>query len=128
MKNFTQSLFDLWKQLGLNQRISLAVAALAVVGGLVGVMLWSQRPDYQLLYARLGDKDAAAVISYLQTQNIPHQTVAGGSAVQVPSNMVYKLRMDLASKGLPSGDGVGFEIFDKGQFGLSDFVQRTNYF
>jgi flagellar M-ring protein FliF len=35
--------------------------------------------------------------------------------------------MDLAAKGLPSGDGVGFEIFDKGQFGLSDFVQRTNY-
>jgi flagellar M-ring protein FliF len=35
--------------------------------------------------------------------------------------------MDLAGKGVPSGDGVGFEIFDKGQFGLSDFVQRTNY-
>jgi flagellar M-ring protein FliF len=35
--------------------------------------------------------------------------------------------MDLAAKGIPTGDGVGFEIFDKGQFGLSDFVQRTNY-
>ena len=85
------------------------------------------RPDYQLLYARLGDKDAAAVISYLEAQNIPHQVTAGGSAVEVPSDQVYKLRMDLAGKGLPSGDGVGFEIFDKGQFGLSDFVQRTNY-
>jgi flagellar M-ring protein FliF len=127
MKNFTQSLVELWKQLGLNQRVSLAVAALAVAGGLIGVVLWSQRPDMQLLYARLGDKDAAAVISYLQSQNIPHQVGAGGTSVQVPSNMVYKLRMDLASKGLPSGEGVGFEIFDKGQFGLSDFVQRTNY-
>lgn len=127
MKNFTQSLLDLWKQLGLNQRVSLIVAALAVVGGLVGVMLWSQRPDFQLLYARMGEKDAAAVISHLQTQNIPHQITAGGTAVQVPANMVHKIRMDLAGKGLPSGDGVGFEIFDKGQFGLSDFVQRTNY-
>jgi len=127
MKNFTQSLLDLWKQLGLNQRVSLTVAALAVVGGLIGVVLWSQRPDYQLLYARMGEKDAAAVISHLQTQNIPHQVTAGGSAVMVPSNVVYKLRMDLAGKGIPSGEGVGFEIFDKGQFGLSDFVQRTNY-
>ena len=33
----------------------------------------------------------------------------------------------LRVEGLPGGDGVGFEIFDKGQFGLSDFVQRTNY-
>lgn len=127
MKNFLQSLLDLWKHLGVNQRVSLVVAALAVTGGLIGVVLWSQRPDYQLLYARLGEKDAAAVISYVESQNIPHKVTAGGSAVQVPANMVYKLRMDLASKGLPSGEGVGFEIFDKGQFGLSDFVQRTNY-
>ena len=127
MKNFAQSLLDLWKQFGVNQRVSLIVAAVAVIGGLIGVVLWSQRPDYQLLYARMGEKDAASVIGYLQAQNIPHQVSAGGTAVQVPSNLVYKLRMDLAAKGLPSGDGVGFEIFDKGQFGLSDFVQRTNY-
>ncbi len=127
MKNFAQSLLDLWKQLGLNQRVSLVVAAIAVAGGLVGVVLWSQRPDMQLLYARMSEKDAAAVISYLQSQNIPHQVSGGGTSVMVPSDKVYKLRMDLASKGLPSGEGVGFEIFDKGQFGLSDFVQRTNY-
>ena len=127
MKNFTQSFLALWKQLGLNQRVSLFVAAVAVAGGIVGVVLWSQRPDYQLLYARMGEKDAGGVISHLQTLNIPHQLTAGGTGVLVPTNMVHKIRMDLASKGLPSGDGVGFEIFDKGQFGLSDFVQRTNY-
>jgi len=127
MKNFTSSLLELWKQFGINQRVSLVVTALAVIGGLTAVALWSQRPDYQLLYARMGEKDAASVIGYLQAQNIPHQVSAGGTAVQVPSNLVYKLRMDLAAKGLPSGEGVGFEIFDKGQFGLSDFVQRTNY-
>ncbi len=127
MKNFALSLVDLWKQLGINQRVSLVVAALAVAGGLVAVVLWSQRPDYQLLFGRLGEKDAAAVISYLESQNVPHQVTAGGSAVLVPTSQVYKLRMDLAGKGIPSGDGVGFEIFDKGQFGLSDFVQRTNY-
>jgi flagellar M-ring protein FliF len=126
MKNFTQSLLDLWKQLGLNQRVSLVVAACAVVGGLLAVIMWSRRPDYQLLYARLSEKDAASIIGQLQTQNIPHVVSAGGTAVQVPADQVYKLRMDLAAKGLPSGDGVGFEIFDKGQFGLSDFVQRTN--
>jgi len=127
MKKFAQSLLSLWSHLGLNQRVSLIVAAVAVIGGMVAVVIWSRRPDYQLLYARLGDKDSAAVISYLQSQNIPHQISAGGSTVSVPADKVYKLRMDLAGKGIPSGDGVGFEIFDKGQFGLSDFVQRTNY-
>jgi len=127
MKNFASSLLALWQQLGLNQRVSLVVASLAVIGGMVAVVLWSRRPDMQLLYARLSEKDAAAIISELQTRSIPVQVSAGGTAVSVPSDQVYKLRMDLAGKGLPSGDGVGFEIFDKGQFGLSDFVQRTNY-
>jgi flagellar M-ring protein FliF len=127
MKNFAQSLLALWKQLGINQRVSLCVSAIVVAAGMCAIVMWARRPDYQLLYGQLGDKDTAAVISYLQAQNIPYQIAAGGSAVQVPSDQVYKLRMDLAAKGLPSGDGVGFEIFDKGQFGLSDFVQRTNY-
>ena len=104
MKKFAQSLLALWQQLGLNQRVSLGVAALAVAGGLIAVVMWSRRPDFQLLYARMGDKDSAAVISYLQSQNIPHQITAGGTAVSVPADRVYKLRMDLAGKGIPSGE------------------------
>jgi flagellar M-ring protein FliF len=127
MKNFTQSLLSLWKELGLNQRVSLVLAALAVIGGLTALVLWSQRPDLQLLYGRLSEKDSAMIISQLQAQNIPHKIANGGSTVYVPEAHVYRLRMELAAKGVPSGDGVGFEIFDKGQFGLSDFVQRTNY-
>jgi flagellar M-ring protein FliF len=37
------------------------------------------------------------------------------------------MRMQLAGRGIPQGDGVGFEIFDKPNFGISDFVQRANY-
>lgn len=127
MKDFGQSLLNLWKHLGINQRVSLIVAALGVLGGLIAIAWWSRQPDYQLLYGRLSEKDSAAIISQLQSQNIPHKIANGGSTVYVPSANVYKLRMELASKGIPTGDGVGFEIFDKGQFGLSDFVQRTNY-
>jgi flagellar M-ring protein FliF len=127
MKEFLASLLALWRQLGLNQRVSLSVAAMAVLGGMTVLVVWTRRPDYQLLYARLGEKDVSAIVSQLQAQSIPHQIGAGGTSVSVPSDHVHKLRMDLASKGIPTGDGVGFEIFDKGQFGLSDFVQRTNY-
>jgi flagellar M-ring protein FliF len=127
MKNFTQSLLNLWKELGLNQRVSIVISALVVTVGLVALVLWSRRPDLQLLYGRLSEKDAAAIVSQLQAQNIPHKVTNGGATVYVPADQVYRLRMELAAKGVPSGDGVGFEIFDKGQFGLSDFVQRTNY-
>ncbi|HEY9154813.1 MAG TPA: flagellar basal-body MS-ring/collar protein FliF [Opitutaceae bacterium] len=127
MKNVFSSLAKLWKELGLNQRVSLSVAAMVVLAGIAGLLIWSRRPDMQLLYGRLAEKDAAAIISQLQSQNVQYKVMNGGSTVYVASDQVYRLRMELASKGLPSGDGVGFEIFDKGQFGLSDFVQRTNY-
>ena len=52
--------------------------------------------------------------------------VSGGS-IYVPADKIYTMRMQLAGKGIPQGDGVGFEIFDKPNFGISDFVQRANY-
>ncbi|MET0261618.1 MAG: flagellar basal-body MS-ring/collar protein FliF [Rariglobus sp.] len=127
MKAFSQSLLGLWGQLGLNQRVSLVVAALVVAVGLAGVVMWSHQPDYQLLYGKLSEKDSSQIIAQLQTQNIPLKLANGGHTIYVPADQVHRLRMDLAGKGVPSGEGVGFEIFDKGQFGLSDFVQRTNY-
>ena len=32
----------------------------------------------------------------------------------------------LAAMGLPRGGGVGFEIFDRGDLGVSEFTQRVN--
>ena len=66
MKNFFSSLGHLWKELGLNQRVSLVLAAVAVIGALTALTLWSRRPDMQLLYGRarkkagLTQKDAEA--------------------------------------------------------------------
>jgi flagellar M-ring protein FliF len=40
---------------------------------------------------------------------------------------VYDLRLSLASEGLPQGGGVGFEIFDRKNFGMTEFVQKLNY-
>ncbi|EIQ00373.1 flagellar basal-body M-ring protein/flagellar hook-basal body protein FliF [Opitutaceae bacterium TAV1] len=127
MTSFLQSLTALWKQLGLNQRISLIVATLAVTGAVAVLVVWSRQPDYRLLYGRLADKDSAAIVSTLQAQGVAYRLTPDGAGVYVPATQVHRLRMELAGKGLPGGEGVGFEIFDKGQFGLSDFVQRTNY-
>ncbi|MGC8744157.1 MAG: flagellar basal-body MS-ring/collar protein FliF [Verrucomicrobiia bacterium] len=122
---FTQ-LKAVWGQLGINQKVSIVLATLVVVGGLVGLGIWSSQPQYSLLYGRLDDAEAAKVISALNEVKIPYKTGAGG-AIYVPSDKVYTVRMQLAGKGIPRGEGVGFEIFDKPNFGISDFVQRANY-
>ena len=117
----------LWRQLGLNQRVSLTLTTAAVLAGVISLVVWSHRPRMQLLYGRLSPKDAAEVVSAVQAQGVSYEIGAGGTAVYVAADKVYPLRMDLAAKGLPGGDGIGYEIFDKSNFGVSDFVQHTNY-
>lgn len=128
MPRFFRQLLDLWKQLGLNQRISLSLAALAVVAVMAGVLVWSSRPDLQPLNlgGPLDPKDAGAIIAALDERGVQYEITNGGSTILVPRDQVYKLRMELAEKGMFAGGTVGFEIFDKGNFGVSDFVQRTN--
>jgi len=118
---------DIWGQLGTTQRLNVTAATLVLVGGLSALALWSSRVDYALLYGGLSDTEASKVIAALDDAKVPYKTGGGGGSILVPSDKVYAMRMQLAGRGIPSGDGVGFEIFDKANFGISDFVQRANY-
>lgn len=125
MKNFIRQLAYLWGQLGFNQKVSLvfSVTTILVIAG--AMLVWASRPTMQLLYGKLDNKDMAEIISSLDANGIQYKIQ--GSSVFVPSDKVYTMRMEMASRGIPNGGGVGFEIFDETKFGISDFVQKTNY-
>ncbi len=117
----------IWSQLGASQRLSVAAATFVLVAGLATLAFWSSHADYGLLYGGLADSEAAKVISALDDAKVPYKVGAGGGSILVPQDKVYTMRMQLAGRGIPQGEGVGFEIFDKPNFGISDFVQRANY-
>src|SRR5579859_4673780 len=126
--NFIKLMLQLraiWSQLGATQRFSVLAATVVLVGGFAAVTVWSSRVDYGLLYGGLSDSEAAKVVAVLDETKIPYKT--GNGSVYVPEDKIYTVRMQLAGRGIPQGDGVGFEIFDKPNFGISDFVQRANY-
>src|SRR5438477_7048169 len=116
-----------WKQLVLNQRISIVLAASVFAVALFSLAFWSSRVDYALLYGKLDDAEAAKVIAVLDETKVPHKVGQAGGAIYVPRDQVHLMRMQLASKGIPRGDGVAFEICDKAKFGIADVVQRANY-
>lgn len=120
-------LLEIWKQLGASQRISVIAATVVLVAGLGMIAFWSSSTNYSLLYGKLSDTEASKVITALDDAKVSYKITEGGSAIMVPADKVYSLRMQLAGKGIPSGDGVGFEILDKPNFGISDFVQRADY-
>ncbi len=117
----------IWGQLGTSQRVSVLAATFVLVGGLATLAFWSSRTEYGLLYGGLSDGEAAKVIAALDEVKVPYKVGSGGGSILVPQDKVYTMRMQLAGRGIPQGEGVGFEIFDKPNFGISDFVQRANY-
>jgi flagellar M-ring protein FliF len=122
-----KQLQTIWSQLGLNQKITLVATTLALFVGLGSLMFWTSRPSYSLLYGRLDEAEAAKVVAALEEAGIPYEVGRGNGGIMVPSDKVHSTRMQLAAKGMPRGEGIGFEIFDRSNFGISDFVQRANY-
>ncbi len=80
------------------------------------------------LYTDLDTRDAGSIVNELESRGVAYQLDRGGSTVLVPEENVLRLRMDLAGKGLPSGGGVGYEIFDRSDgLGTTSFVQNINH-
>jgi flagellar M-ring protein FliF len=102
------------------------VAALSILSFSILIMI-ANRTDYKPLFTNLSSEDAGEIVKKLKEQKIPHQIGSDGKSILVPSDKVYDLRLSLASDGLPQGGGVGFEIFDRKNFGMTEFVQKLNY-
>ncbi len=126
LSNLPRDLSSVWNRLPRGQKITLLFLGVTAIVLFVLFTSWSNTPDYVPLYSGLDPSDASAVVDRLQEQGIPHQIGDGGGTVRVPSTRAAEARLDLAAVGLPSGGGVGFEIFDRQSFGATDFVQQIN--
>ncbi|MFO7877109.1 MAG: flagellar basal-body MS-ring/collar protein FliF [Desulfovermiculus sp.] len=115
------------RQWPLSRQLSLLAVALLSLAAFAYLILQVRVADYQLLYADLTQKEASSVMTWLEDNNIPYELRDEGQAIYVPADQVYKLRLDLAGEGLPKGQGVGFEVFDKQRFGVTKFTQQVNY-
>src|SRR5579885_1721771 len=104
--------------------LGVGIASMAIV---LGLAWWVQRPLYRPLFTNLSPHDAAAIVDALRAEKVAFQLEDGGRAVLVPAERLYELRLELASRGLPEGGGVGFEIFDRQTLGQTDFLERLNY-
>ncbi|OEU77185.1 MAG: flagellar M-ring protein FliF, partial [Desulfuromonadales bacterium C00003107] len=110
-----------------SRQVSLGVVTVLCLVFFSVLVMQARHVDYQLLFGNLPAGDAAAVLTRLKEQKIAYRLESGGTAIYIPANKVYEIRLELAGAGLPQGAGVGFEIFDKQSFGMTDFAQKINY-
>ena len=102
----------------------------AIMLGMIGFFIFLATrltPSMVLLYGDLNADDSSRITSQLSSQNVPFELLQGGSQIMVPSDRALKLRLSLASQGIPSGGSLGYELFDDEQtIGTTSFVQNIN--
>ena len=127
IKELLKQLAGIWSELGLNQKVTVITAGFAVVAALVAVLVWGGRTDYSLLYGNLDAAEAGRVTQALDASSVKYKISQGGGSIYVPSSQVHQMRMQLATQGIPKGEGIGYELLDKNTLGMSDFMQHANY-
>lgn len=116
-----------FSQLSNQKKLGLILAAAAVIALLIGAMMWSQTPEYSVLYNNVSDQDGAAIITVLQQMNVPYKFSESGGAILIPEKQVHEIRLRLAGQGLPKGGLPGFELMENQKFGSSQFLEQVNY-
>ena len=111
----------------LGNKLMLVAGMAAVIAVMVVFWLWSQQPDYRVLYSNFSDKDGGAIVAALEKMNVPYKFSEGGSAILVPAGQVHQARLKLAADGLPKGGNAGFELLENQKFGVSQFVEQVNF-
>jgi flagellar M-ring protein FliF len=122
-----KNLLTLMSEWPLSRKVATAAVLVVALALIIVLLLQARTANHQLLYANLSMSDAGAVVAWLKNQKVDYSLRNDGKDIWVPADQLYQTRLDLASNGLPTGGGVGFEVFDQQSFALSDYVQKVNY-
>lgn len=120
-------LLEFVNRLGLARVAAMAVVAVLMLGFFAFLIIRASSPQMAPLYAGLSLEDSAAIVSELQSQNVPYELRGEGDTILIARDRITALRMSLAESGLPQRGQVGYEIFDEqNTLGATSFVQNIN--
>ncbi len=117
---------QLLDQISPSQKILIVIVACLVAGSLFFGLRWTKQNDLRPLFVNLAADDAGAVVEKLRASSVDFK-VADNGTILVPSARVAELRLDMASAGLPKSGRLGFELFDKQNFGASEFDEQVRF-
>lgn len=130
-KQLITQLSTIWQKLSIQQKIVTTSLVAFTILGMVGLLMWSQggvKKDsgFKVLFADLELDNAASVTEMLQKDNYKYKLENNGRTVLVEAKKLYEIRMSLAREGIPGKSGLGYELFDKTNIGMTDYVQKLN--
>ncbi len=116
-----------YNKLGLVQKIVIFTIPALVIALLMYFFMNGALKEREVLFSGLEQGDAGKIVEILKENKIGYELKDNGSTILVEKDKVMDTRISLASQGLPESSVVGYELFDKTNLGMSEFVQKLNY-
>ena len=112
---------EILQRFGTSRVITMAGIGLGLMTCFGYIMVRANQTEMALLYNQIEAAEGGRVLEKLKTMGIPFEVKGDGTQIYAPIDDISRLRMELAQSGMPSGGGVGYEIFDK-----QDILGTTN--
>ena len=116
-----------WNRLSTTKKVVMIILLAAFLTAFGLFVNYMAAPKMGVLFRGLNHDTASSVITRLDELNVPYRLAAGGSEILVPQNQIDELRINLSSDGSLYGSGLGFELFDQTQLGVSEAERRLNF-
>lgn len=112
---------EILQRFGTGRVMTMAGIGLGLMAFFGYIMVRANQTEMALLYNQLEAAEGGRILEKLKSMGIPFEVKGDGTQIYAPIDDISRLRMELAQSGMPSGGGVGYEIFDK-----QDILGTTN--
>jgi flagellar M-ring protein FliF len=126
MNQFFIKIRNLLKQYTLGQNIVIIVVLIGILSSIIALVIWANRPEYEILYSDLDPSSAGKIVNDLRGSKIKYKLDHNGRTIYVPSEKVAELRLQFTESGYVGKAVPGYEIFDDAKIGMTTFMQRLN--
>lgn len=127
MNAFFSSFSKMIAELSMGRKIMMGLILAVSITSIFYLVHLSNQSAMQPLFTSLNSQDLGSIVTFLDNEGVSYDVNQEQRTVFVKADKVLDLRLQLAQEGLPRFGGVGFELFDKAGFGLSDFEQKVTY-
>ena len=126
MNRYAEQVVNIYKSMPLSRKIMMGAVVAVVIIGLAAIILFSGKTEYLPLYTDIEPEKASKIVDQLKEMEQEYKLGKDG-VIMVPADKVYDIRLSVAGTGILKGGTVGYEIFDKTDFGATEFVQKLNF-
>ncbi len=125
--NLLNGLVEIWKTIGIPQKVSIVLVMLVTIFAIGGVVYMGSRPDWQILESDMTRETAAKVHDIAKDAGVEVKLMDSGRTIMVPSKEVYSLRLRIASEGIKvdKDNTVGWDIFDNTSLAMTELQQQV---